>query len=293
MHLIRERGENVAVLTHRPLEPHLRRQHPRRQDAHGAAGGRGAAPSSARRPRGGHLGGVARRTRETMLLCEAAGYRQHPGRDGGRRAVRDRGPLHDRLLPAAHAGRRGRRAAGDQARHHRDARRHGHQQGRRRQRAARPSARASSTPAPCTCSRASPDGWTPRVLTCSALQGKRHRRRLADGARPPRPALRGTAPWPSGAERQALQWMNELVMLGLEESFRRDPPGGGALAGAPAGGARGSGHPLRRQPRAAGVVQGGKALSGRGRRPRHAGSQTGSGSGVHRSVTSCRRRRCR
>jgi LAO/AO transport system kinase len=26
-------------------------------------------------PAGGHLGGVARRTRETILLCEAAGYR--------------------------------------------------------------------------------------------------------------------------------------------------------------------------------------------------------------------------
>ena len=34
-----------------------------------------SAPSSGRRRRGGHLGGVARRTRETILLCEAAGFR--------------------------------------------------------------------------------------------------------------------------------------------------------------------------------------------------------------------------
>ena len=32
-------------------------------------------------------------------------------------------------------------------------------------------------------------GWTPEVLTCSALRGRRHRRGLAGGAAPPRSAL--------------------------------------------------------------------------------------------------------
>ena len=51
-----------------------RRQHPRRQDAHGApVDGRTHAyirPS----PASGTLGGVAEKTREAMLVCEAAGY---------------------------------------------------------------------------------------------------------------------------------------------------------------------------------------------------------------------------
>ena len=52
----------------------LRRQHPRRQDAHGPARRSNRPRSSARRPSAGTLGGVARRTRETMLVCEAAGF---------------------------------------------------------------------------------------------------------------------------------------------------------------------------------------------------------------------------
>ena len=55
------------------LEPH-RRLDPRRQDAHGAARQRRRTPSCGPRPSSGTLGGVAAKTRETMLLCEAAGY---------------------------------------------------------------------------------------------------------------------------------------------------------------------------------------------------------------------------
>ena len=51
-----------------------RRLDPRRQDAHGAAVATDATPSSAPRPPSGTLGGVAAKTRETMLLCEAAGF---------------------------------------------------------------------------------------------------------------------------------------------------------------------------------------------------------------------------
>ena len=53
MHLIRERGERVAVLSVDPSSPISRRQHPGRQDPHGAAERGGAAPSSALRRRAG------------------------------------------------------------------------------------------------------------------------------------------------------------------------------------------------------------------------------------------------
>ena len=58
----------------RPVEHAQRRLDPRRQDAHGAA--RRVDPDAFIRPSptGGTLGGVARRTREAMLLCEAAGF---------------------------------------------------------------------------------------------------------------------------------------------------------------------------------------------------------------------------
>ena len=74
MHVIRDRGERLAVLTVDPSSP--------------ISGGSilgdktrmerlSAEPYAFIRPSpsGGHLGGVARRTRETILLCEAAGYR--------------------------------------------------------------------------------------------------------------------------------------------------------------------------------------------------------------------------
>ena len=67
------RGAAVAVLAVDPsLDPH-RRLDPRRQDPHGAARGR---PERLHPPvaASGTLGGVAAKTRETMLLCEAAGF---------------------------------------------------------------------------------------------------------------------------------------------------------------------------------------------------------------------------
>lgn len=74
MHLIRERRENVAVLAIDPSSTISRgsiladktRMSALANDEHAFV-----RPS----PSGGSLGGVARRTREAMLLCEAAGYR--------------------------------------------------------------------------------------------------------------------------------------------------------------------------------------------------------------------------
>jgi hypothetical protein len=54
------------------VHPH-RRLDPRRQDAHGAVRGRPERPHPPL-ARAGTLGGVAAKTRETMLICEAAGF---------------------------------------------------------------------------------------------------------------------------------------------------------------------------------------------------------------------------
>ena len=71
LHLIAE-GHRVAVLAIDPSSS-VSGGHPRRQDAHGAAfGARGRLHPP--QPGGGTLGGVAEKTREAMLLCEAAGY---------------------------------------------------------------------------------------------------------------------------------------------------------------------------------------------------------------------------
>ena len=88
-------------------------------------------------PSGGSLGGVARRTREAMLVCEAAGYDvvlvETVGVGQSEIAVAS---MVDFFLVLMLAGRR-RRAAGHQEGHPRDRRRARRQQGRRRQRAAR------------------------------------------------------------------------------------------------------------------------------------------------------------
>ena len=72
-------------------------------------------------PSAGSLGGVARKTRETIILCEAAGF-------GGRGTERNGLSFHGRLLPAHSVGRYGRRVARHQTRYHGDGRRHRHQQ---------------------------------------------------------------------------------------------------------------------------------------------------------------------
>jgi LAO/AO transport system kinase len=67
------RGPSRGGAGGRPVVQRLRRLHPRRQDAHGAALG---APAGLHPPQpgSGTLGGVAEKTREAMLVCEAAGY---------------------------------------------------------------------------------------------------------------------------------------------------------------------------------------------------------------------------
>ena len=59
-------------------------------------------------PSGDSIGGVARRTRETMLLCEAAGFDVVLVESVGRRPERGRPALYGGFLFVAFAARRGR-----------------------------------------------------------------------------------------------------------------------------------------------------------------------------------------
>ena len=100
IHLIRERREKLAVLSVDPSSPLSGGSilgDKTRMERLAVEENAFIRPSPAR----GHLGGVARRTRETMLLCEAAGYRQYLCRNGWCRPIRDRVSFDDGLLPAA------------------------------------------------------------------------------------------------------------------------------------------------------------------------------------------------
>jgi LAO/AO transport system kinase len=172
-------------------------------------------------PAGGHLGGVARRTRETILLCEAAGYRnvfiETVGVGQSEIAVRSMSDFF-LLLMLAGAGdelqgiKRGiiemidgmaiNKADGDNLAMAERAR-------------AEYAGALHMFPLP-------PDGWVPRVLTCSALYNTgiaeiwqmvlEHEAQLQ---------VQGLIA--ERRTRQALQWMDDLVSMGLEELFHASP----------------------------------------------------------------------
>ena len=219
MHLIREYAEGIAVLSIDPSSPisggsilgdKTRMEHlcvePRAF----------IRPSPAR----GHLGGVARRTRETILLCEAAGFEniliETVGVGQSETAVRSMADFF-LLLMLAGAGdelqgmKRGiiemidgmaiNKADGDNLR-----------------KAERARVEYSGA---LHLFPASADGWLPQVVTCSALHGEgiaeiwqmvlEHRRQLEQNGHIER-----------RRSRQAVQWLNELITGALAESFQRD-----------------------------------------------------------------------
>jgi LAO/AO transport system kinase len=219
MHLIRDCGENLAVLSVDPSSPISGgsilgdKTRMERLSVEPLAFIR---PSPSR----GHLGGVARRTRETILLCEAAGYRnilvETVGVGQSETAVRS---MTDFFLLLMLAG------AGDELQGMKrgiiemlDGMAINKADGDNKVKAER--ARTEYANA-LHLFPASADGWTPPVVTCSALAGEGvsevwtmvldHRQLLEkNGFLAQRRCL------------QALEWMNELVMLGLEESFKAD-----------------------------------------------------------------------
>ena len=68
---------------------------------------------------------------------------------------------------------------------------------------------------------ATADGWTPPVLTCSSLTGEGIAE-VWEMVLDHRLLVEGNGFLARRRSLQALEWMNELLMLGLEEAFRAD-----------------------------------------------------------------------
>jgi len=219
MHLIRDRGENVAVLSVDPSSPISGGSilgDKTRMERLAVEERAFIRPSPAQ----GHLGGVARRTRETMLLCEAAGYRnilvETVGVGQSETAVRS---MTDFFLLLMLAG------AGDELQGMKrgiiemlDGMAINKADGDNKRKAER--ARIEYAGA-LHLLPASADGWTPRVLTCSAIGGEGIAEVWAM-ILAHRELLESNGCLARNRNRQALQWMDELMTLGLEELFQRN-----------------------------------------------------------------------
>ena len=220
MHVTRELGERVAVLSVDPSSPISGGSilgDKTRMERLSLEERAFIRPS----PAGGHLGGVARRTRECILLCEAAGYRnvfiETVGVGQSETAVRS---MSDFFLLLMLAG------AGDEL------------QGIKRgiiemidgmavnkadgdNQAKAEHARIEYASA-LHLFATSGDGWTPRVVTCSSLEN-RGIREIWEMILEHEVQLTATGRLAERRTHQALQWMDELVSLGLEELFRAEP----------------------------------------------------------------------
>jgi LAO/AO transport system kinase len=219
MHLIRDHGSQVAVLSVDPssaISGGSILGDKTRMERLAVEERAFIRPSPAQ----GHLGGVARRTRETMLLCEAAGYRnilvETVGVGQSETAVRS---MTDFFLLLMLSG------AGDELQGMKrgiiemlDGMAINKADGDNQLKAER--ARAEYAGA-LHLFPASADGWTPRVLTCSSTVGtgiaEVWQMVLAH-----RELLEGNGFLAKLRNLQALQWMNELTSLGLEDLFRRN-----------------------------------------------------------------------
>jgi LAO/AO transport system kinase len=217
--LTRERGETVAVLSVDPSSPvsggSILGDKTRMEKL--ATDERAFIRPSASR---GHLGGVARRTREVMLLCEAAGYQnvlvETVGVGQSETTVRSmtdfflllmlagagdelqgmkRGILEMTDLIAINKADGDNRRRAERARHDYDSALH--------------------------LFPAGADGWTPRVMTCSAL----NREGIAEIwslVLEHRALVESNGSFARLREKQAIEWMREALLLGLEQDIRRD-----------------------------------------------------------------------
>ena len=217
MHLVRDLDEKVAVLSVDPSSPISggsilgdKTRMERLSNEESAF----IRPSPSR----GHLGGVARRTRETILLCEAAGYRnvfvETVGVGQSETAVRS---MTDFFLLLMIPG------AGDELQGIKrgiiemlDGMAINKADGDNTSRANRARVEYASA---LHLFPPSPDGWVPRVLTCSSL----HNQGIEDVWRMIRDHREHQAThghFETRRRKQSLQWMRELVSLGLEDLFR-------------------------------------------------------------------------
>ncbi|MCC7153818.1 MAG: methylmalonyl Co-A mutase-associated GTPase MeaB [Bryobacterales bacterium] len=219
-HLTRERGETVAVLSIDPSSPvsggSILGDKTRMEKL--ATDERAFIRPS---PSGGHLGGVARRTRETMLLCEAAGYRnvfvETVGVGQSETAVRSmvdfflllmlagagdelqgmkRGILEMTDLIAINKADGGNRKPAERAKREYESALH-----------LFPSAA---------------DGWNPPVVTCSAIK-RENIAGIWQAILDHRALMQSNGWFERRRGEQALQWLQEALLAGLEEEFLRDP----------------------------------------------------------------------
>ena len=220
LHLIRERGEPVAVLSIDPSSPVSGGSilgDKTRMEQLSAEEKAFIRPSPSR----GHPGGVARRTRETILLCEAAGYRnilvETVGVGQSEIAVRSMTDFF-LLLMIPRSGdelqgiKRGiiemidaiaiNKADGDNL-----------NAARRSQAEFRNALHLFP---------GALDGWTPRVLLCSALH-KEGITGIWDLVLKHRHEQQMNGSFAARRRQQSLDWMRELVASGLEDLFRQNP----------------------------------------------------------------------
>ncbi len=178
-------------------------------------------------PSGASLGGVARRTREAMLLCEAAGYRniivETVGVGQSETAVRSMVDFFLLLLIAG-AGdelqgmKRGVMESADLIAINKA-------DGPNRLRAGQARREYENAlrlfPAP-------PNGWTPRAITCSAIT-REGIRELWDAVLEHH-ALTKSNGWFDRLRREQLRsWMHETIESDLRDRFRNDPAVSAAL----------------------------------------------------------------
>lgn len=226
MHLVRDRGQRVAVLSVDPSSPISGGSilgDKTRMDRLSLEDRAFIRPSPAR----GFLGGVARRTRETILLCEAAGFGtilvETVGVGQSETAVRSMTDFFLLLmLPGAGDQLQGiKRGIIEMA----DGLVINKADGDLRQRAERAQSEYRAAlhlfPAPA-------DGWQPPVLLCSALAGEGITA-VWDTVLAQRAHMERGGHLARRRRRQALAWMHELVAVGLEAALRADPAVAAAL----------------------------------------------------------------
>ncbi|MBI4893418.1 MAG: methylmalonyl Co-A mutase-associated GTPase MeaB [Acidobacteria bacterium] len=219
LHLIRERGESLAVLSIDPSSPisggsilgdKTRMERLSQEDLAFIR----PSPSKC------HLGGVARRTRETMLLCEAAGFRniivETVGVGQSEPTVRS---MTDFFLPIMVAG------AGDELQGIKrgimemiDGMAINKADGDNKPKAERARVEYSSA---LHLFPAAPDGWNPQVLTCSSLTGEGVAE-IWELVLDQRAQLKANGHFTERRRRQALDWMHELISMGLDDLFHSD-----------------------------------------------------------------------
>jgi LAO/AO transport system kinase len=219
IHLTREVGETVAVLSIDPSSPLSGGSilgDKTRMERLATDDRAFIRPSPSR----GHLGGVARRTREAMLLCEAAGFRnvfiETVGVGQSETTVRS---MTDFFLLLMLAG------AGDELQGMKrgilemtDLIAINKTDGDNRLRAER--ARHDYESA-LHLFPAAADGWNPRVVTCSALT-REGVAGIWDAVLEHRALLTANGGLARLREEQALEWLREALLFGLEQEIRRD-----------------------------------------------------------------------